>query len=768
MIDNRGRLVLRAVIIVAALALIGLWWQNPEQAFDKGLNNLYQALQLFFGEGDWTLDQELNVFLEIARFAAPVVAVASLLFLFTEGLWTYVVNLQILRFKDHLIVAGLTKESITLIEDSVSRGVSVVVITANAPAELLARVRALRIPLIQNSPLAANTLRRARPHRAAMLASFLGNDDDNVELALQVQNVLGETEPNNTLKILIQITNAQLAEGLQDYPKFFDIPKNLEVHFYNVDELAARSLFRDFEPDLFADALNSPVVHIVILGFSGLGQQVLTSALRRGHFGNSRQLTITVLSPDAERDADMFHRQCPAIGIAANVRFEQLEINPGGLRSSAPSLVLDTATMFVCCLEQDTENLSIALTLRNMSLQRAIPIAPIMVSLRNSEGLSRLVESQIGEPEIPDGLLPFGTIAQIMQMDALFSTETDSLAIAIHNDYLNSLAERNLSVASHREWGQLPENFRSYNRAQADHINIKLRSIGCRLQSNGPALQLSEMQLRKLAKMEKTRWNAERASLGWEHSEHRSDLAKQHPLLKPWEECTDAEQANELRSINKLPKLLSDGLALRIAPTIFVGVTGHRAHRIDTNLDVLSGQVRNQLQAIKEHYSDCHFVVMSALADGSDRLIAQIAMQELDAQLYAVLPLPYEIYRRSFSGTELKTEAGSNAEFQSLVGVATAYFDMPLRFAGVGELDRADEVGEAARSKQYALAGAYIVSRCHELIAIWDGEPARGEGGTADVVGWWQTGSVPGPYRFEDYYFEQRERAPARIIELNN
>ena len=45
------------------------------------------------------------------------------------------------------------------------------------------------------------------------------------------------------------------------------------------------------------------------------------------------------------------------------------------------------------------------------------------------------------------------------------------------------------------------------------------------------------------------------------------------------------------------------------------------------------------------------------------------------------------------------------------------------------------EVGhQADRSEKYADAGKYIVDHCDILIAIWDGNPAKGEAGTGAIV----------------------------------
>jgi hypothetical protein len=38
------------------------------------------------------------------------------------------------------------------------------------------------------------------------------------------------------------------------------------------------------------------------------------------------------------------------------------------------------------------------------------------------------------------------------------------------------------------------------------------------------------------------------------------------------------------------------------------------------------------------------------------------------------------------------------------------------------------------RLDAYRRVGHYVVDHCDLLIAIWDGQPARGRGGTADIV----------------------------------
>jgi hypothetical protein len=135
-------------------------------------------------------------------------------------------------------------------------------------------------------------------------------------------------------------------------------------------------------------------------------------------------------------------------------------------------------------------------------------------------------------------------------------------------------------------------------------------------------------------------------------------------------------------------------------------------------------------------------------------------MSRLGARLYVPLPLPFEAYVEDFGDSSALDREASVSEFYELLGRAERYFELPLEFGTRVELAQATETGANGRAQQYALAGAYVVQRCHELIAVWDGDVHEGEGGTAQVVGWRMHG-VPDAYRYPDRFFPPvQARAP--------
>jgi len=140
-----------------------------------------------------------------------------------------------------------------------------------------------------------------------------------------------------------------------------------------------------------------------------------------------------------------------------------------------------------------------------------------------------------------------------------------------------------------------------------------------------------------------------------------------------------------------------------------VGVSGHRLLADPAAVAVSVDQVLDRMG------HGPHIVAVSSLAEGADRIVAARVLAR-GGRLEAVLPLPAADYAADFAAAE------SREEFDALL--SSAYL------ATVVPPDPADPSREAA----YARAGSAVLETCDVLLALWDGTPARGRGGTAEVV----------------------------------
>ena len=155
-----------------------------------------------------------------------------------------------------------------------------------------------------------------------------------------------------------------------------------------------------------------------------------------------------------------------------------------------------------------------------------------------------------------------------------------------------------------------------------------------------------------------------------------------------------------------------------------LGVTGHRVLPNDPRL---ARQVERAVDLAIEmigspHSDSVRLRVITPLGEGADRLVAHTVLGRSGATLEAALPLPVERYLEDF-----KTET-SKEEFCGLLGRADA----------VGTLPSVPDPKVA-----YQRVGQYVLDHCDILIALWDGLPPRGKGGTAGVVHRARTSGVP-------------------------
>ena len=173
---------------------------------------------------------------------------------------------------------------------------------------------------------------------------------------------------------------------------------------------------------------------------------------------------------------------------------------------------------------------------------------------------------------------------------------------------------------------------------------------------------------------------------------------------------------------------------------IRIGVTGHRKlehpevlrEKVEQALNhvlwTLFGEsARKTIERVKQAgTTPVLYRVLSALAEGADRIVARAVLEHPEASLLAVLPLTVEDYFEDF-----KTDV-SKQEFREFLSKSNR--TVMLRKRNIRE-DRQDPLDKhELRNEAYEAAGRYVVNHCDLLFAVWDGGPARGRGGTAEIV----------------------------------
>jgi hypothetical protein len=177
-----------------------------------------------------------------------------------------------------------------------------------------------------------------------------------------------------------------------------------------------------------------------------------------------------------------------------------------------------------------------------------------------------------------------------------------------------------------------------------------------------------------------------------------------------------------------VPRASSPLLLDRRIP-IVVGVTGHNDLREEDH-DALGHLVSELLGELRTKYPDTPLIILSALAEGADRLVARVALRLHDKwpdHVGLVVPLPM---KQALYETDFKEDASLN-DFHKLLSRAAHSFSLPLL---KGNTEENVSVPGAHRNAQYQNLGRYIARHCQILIALWDGRDSGRIGGTWEVV----------------------------------
>lgn len=160
-------------------------------------------------------------------------------------------------------------------------------------------------------------------------------------------------------------------------------------------------------------------------------------------------------------------------------------------------------------------------------------------------------------------------------------------------------------------------------------------------------------------------------------------------------------------------EFLYEAAAVPHLAVIRVGVTGHRSIP-STVLPYVRSALRGEFSR-----TDVELEAFSSLAAGADQLFADIALEH-GVPVTAVIPgMDYEAHLG---------DDDARTTYRRILDSCTARVDLPL---------------QPTHEKAYFAAGRWIVDHADHLIAVWDGHPARGPGGTGDVVAYARRTGVP-------------------------
>ncbi|HYA45135.1 MAG TPA: NAD-binding protein [Acidimicrobiales bacterium] len=573
-------------VVAGILGYIGFGRQLPRLSF---FDRLYYSLGLFrFTTG--VPPPYNSASLEVARWLAPTatayVGINGVAALFTEQ-WTRFKARRLSR--NHVVVCGLGRCGSRLAISFHDEGTPAVVIDRSAKGADTQECRDRGIPVLLGDATDPSVLRLSGLVRARYLVVVCGDDGTNTEVALLAQTLAaGRRKP---IRCLVHISDEQLCRLLEEAALQEPSRAMVRFEFFNVFGAGPRALLDEYA-DVVSDRDGIPP-HLIVVGSGHLGLNLVAEACRRWRLERAEKtsrMRVTLVSPHALALHQALAVRYPSLAGTCDV--STCEVDPddpddgplaiplgdsaggGAARGSAgnrPGPESDGSgsagdgagdyartTAFVC-MDEDAAGLRATIRLRR-SLP---PQVKVVVCTSGRSGVAGLFSGAV--PDVLPNVEGFELLDRVCRPEILLNGLTESLAQAIHADYVRRRREKEPNAARDdpalRSWDKLPETLRDANRDQAADVGRKLATVGCQLAPtsdwDSESFRFAPQEVELLGRMEHDRWQEERIRDGYRLGPVRDPVRKLSPYLVPWEQLSEDVRDLDREAVGALPGFLA-------------------------------------------------------------------------------------------------------------------------------------------------------------------------------------------------------------------
>lgn len=546
---------------IAAFLLGCLGYRSYQGEHHSASDVVYGSIKLFFLHAAPQPEHDVGIALDVARFLAPLVAgwaaLIALVSLFRDRVQQMLIPLK----RGHVVVCGLGDVGFEFLRQLHGAGYRVVVVEADAANPHIKACRDSGCPVIVGDAQLKSTLQAAGVKHAARLLAVTADSVVNTEIVIRARRLADGRAGRRPLRCLARIDDPGLCVLLRiEESNRGDDESALD--FFNTDEIGARLLL-DAHPIDFG---RQP--HILVAHLDALAAELVFHAARRcldEQEDNPVPLLVSVVDEHAEEQVSSLLAQHPALEQACefscyttSVRdIDRLAaLDRGGRADRAATAEHDGVAAPPISRAYVTGGRDERSVKTALNLRRALDVrVPVVAVLSNSYAVADLLENKNTPGDM--NLTVFKTLQETCSVELVEGGSFESIAHEIHRRYCQMQA---MDTEPPPPWPQLDESLKESSRAQARHIGVKLRSIGCEITPlrdwHAKDFTFSDDELQKLTLMEHDRWMMEKIANGWTLGEEDKKL-KKDPHLVPWEELPPDVAEWDRNFVKAIPELLA-------------------------------------------------------------------------------------------------------------------------------------------------------------------------------------------------------------------
>ncbi|MFW9928514.1 MAG: potassium channel family protein [Candidatus Thorarchaeota archaeon] len=544
-------------------------------------NILYQVLQLFVLQTNFSPTTPLDWTLQIARFLAPVLValagVQAFLYVFSDQ----IDNFRLRFTKNHTIICGLGNRGLAIANSFIELGEKITVIDNDLDNVNVKYLRRKGARVIQGDGTSIDILKRLRAHYCRYIFTTMRDDGENVEVAVNLyQLVTNNRKPlnpnrnrilsnnNSTIgkvQCLVKVLDPQLRNLLKQHSISTNPYDLFELSFFNTYENAVNLLFR--EPELIkfqkTNIMSNSTLNIVIFGLGQMGQEVFLISLKVFESLGKNNLRFTIIDKEADKKISLMLKRYPYLDYLCAFKVINADINESEFFDSQVWSIenKNTETIIFICFDADNVGVSLALSLLPILKKDNVPI---FVQTNADAGLATILRSKeifrlTGSP-----IVPFGIMNEICNKGLLINPKIDFIAKKFHENYIEHQKVINIDASTNHftdNWDFLSEERKDSYRQKVKTVEIFLNIINYRIIPKNSETKniatFNEEESLLLGKMEHSRWLVDRILNGWRFEKGRKNMdLKTNPFLVEWTELSEGTKKWNIDQMKQIPEIL--------------------------------------------------------------------------------------------------------------------------------------------------------------------------------------------------------------------
>ncbi|WIM88565.1 NAD-binding protein [Candidatus Mycobacterium wuenschmannii] len=519
-----------AGILAFLLGMWGYFSYVPEGGGHHSLSDaIYGAAKLFLLHAAPQPETHVGYALDIARYLAPIVAGWAALIALISLLHDRVQQMLIPLRRNHVVLCGLGYVGFEFLRQLRLAGYKAIVIEADPDNPRIEACRDWGYPVIVGDAQLKSTLEAAGVQRASRLLAVTPDSVVNTEIITRARRLVNN---KRRLQCLARVSDPSLCVFLRiEESNHGDDQTALD--FFNTDEIGARLLLDRYP------FTTSARPHILVAHLDTLGSELILHAARIWNdkrTDTSTPLPVTVVGEHAgERIAALLDDH-PALEQVCTFTSHSLSVRDLARLGGEP------VTHAYVTAQHDERSVETALKLRHA----LDPAVPVVAALWRAYGVADLFQHSTTPPSA--NLAVVKMLQETCTVELVEGGSFEAIAHEIHRRYRLMQPDGGASVPL---WSALSESLKKSNRAQARHIAVKLRSIGCEITPlrdwQAKEFTFTDEELTRLSIMEHDRWAQEKMDAG----------VKTDPHFVPWHELPGDIAEWDTNFVRAIPAMLA-------------------------------------------------------------------------------------------------------------------------------------------------------------------------------------------------------------------